>query len=75
MMEITNEGVVARFRKHREEIAQAGPEERRLLILTNAVLGIGFLLGGGCPASAAALAFALERELPDQAWPWTESAS
>ena len=40
-----------------------------------AVLGIGILLGGGFPGSAASVSLLLERQFPDvDAWPWLPGA-
>jgi hypothetical protein len=35
-------------------------------------LGVGILMGGGFPGTAAALAMLLERNYPVEDWPWAD---
>ena len=57
------------FRRIRREIA-ADPEPRTAM-REGAILGVGVLLGGGFPGSAASVTMLLEHVFPEvREWPW-----
>ena len=67
--------VFERFRTIRAEIDDAPPEEGAAMVREGGVLGVGILLGGGFPGSAAAVTRLLERQYPDgPGWPWDGGA-
>jgi hypothetical protein len=55
------------FRRLRREIKTDDYQ-----VQAGAALGIGVLIGGGFPGSAAALSLLVERAVPDVAWAWRE---
>lgn len=59
-----------RFRAIRGEIAAASADDHERMVREGAILGVGVLLGGGFPGSAAAVTMLVETCFPDEAWPW-----
>jgi len=62
--------VFQHFRRIRGEFAEVTEDTDRG-IREGALLGIGILLGGGFPGSAAAVSVMVERSFPEvEEWPW-----
>jgi hypothetical protein len=63
------------FRRIKREINAADADEHERLVREGVVLGVGILLGGGFPGSAAAVTTLVETCFPDSEWPWDGSAA